>query len=472
MVIDDLATGDHFSVPLNDGRGEVELPAGRYSLYVNVRTPEAGEVSTTLVFDPQVHITQAAEVVLDARRGKPPVTTDRPDAGMREGYLVITQKVADEDLVSAFEMTRRYYVAAAGSAPGLVLNAVAMFTKGGDETGSPYVYNLAFSRSGSIGDDLAFHARTRDLATAQVNHASPGRPACGGALAGADLPAAGLSISRYSGIGALPATRTEYFSPGYSWERSFGVTTRDCDFSPGNTDTFHHRAGQLARGDRHTWAWNTAPFGPAAADGGVRRGDELAVTMPMLTDAEPGHQGGSFAHASGRTTLTRDGVLAGTSEVPGEIHAEVPPERATYQVRTQVQRNTPWSDLSTAQDVTWTFSSERADEAALPLLAVRYYGMRLDEHNRAKAGARNDFTVNVEHPTGATIGAIRKLTLRASYDDGKTWQPVNLTKQNGRWIASLQHPNNGEHVSLHATAKDDRGNAVDQTLIRAYGLTP
>ncbi|MFC7614572.1 hypothetical protein ACFQV2_14600 [Actinokineospora soli] len=39
-----------------------------------------------------------------------------------------------------------------------------------------------------------------------------------------------------------------------------------------------------------------------------------------------------------------------------------------------------------------------------------------------------------------------------------------------RWHAILHHPANAEFVSFKAQAKDTQGNAVDQTIIRAYAL--
>ncbi|GGS45729.1 hypothetical protein [Actinokineospora fastidiosa] len=39
-----------------------------------------------------------------------------------------------------------------------------------------------------------------------------------------------------------------------------------------------------------------------------------------------------------------------------------------------------------------------------------------------------------------------------------------------RWHAALTHPADARFVSLRAQAKDTRGNAVDQTIVRAYAL--
>ncbi|MEU6745949.1 hypothetical protein ABZ914_06975 [Spirillospora sp. NPDC046719] len=114
--------------------------------------------------------------------------------------------------------------------------------------------------------------------------------------------------------------------------------------------------------------------------------------------------------------------------------------------------------------------SQHTDSATLPLLAVRYR-MTLDEQNRATAGADQHFEVRVERPGGAVATDVTKLTVDASFDDGTTWQPVTLTWAGDHWTAALRNAADAQHVSLRARAAGTTGDAVDQTLIHAYGIT-
>jgi hypothetical protein len=63
---------------------------------------------------------------------------------------------------------------------------------------------------GGIPRDPSFRAITRDMARVRTSYASDGQPACAGGHTVADWPVDGLDIGLFAGIGALPATRTEY----------------------------------------------------------------------------------------------------------------------------------------------------------------------------------------------------------------------------------------------------------------------
>ncbi|GAA1265370.1 MULTISPECIES: hypothetical protein [Streptomyces] len=58
-----------------------------------------------------------------------------------------------------------------------------------------------------------------------------------------------------------------------------------------------------------------------------------------------------------------------------------------------------------------------------------------------------------------------------SYDGGSRWIPAGLRRTaDGTWTVDVKAPKSAEHVSLRATAKDDAGNTVNQTVVRAYSL--
>nr|WP_157528526.1 hypothetical protein [Kibdelosporangium sp. MJ126-NF4]CEL19149.1 hypothetical protein [Kibdelosporangium sp. MJ126-NF4] len=54
-----------------------------------------------------------------------------------------------------------------------------------------------------------------------------------------------------------------------------------------------------------------------------------------------------------------------------------------------------------------------------------------------------------------------------STDDGTTWRSAPLVQAHGQWWAVVWNPADG-FVSLRAQASYPDGNAVSQTVIRAY----
>ena len=68
------------------------------------------------------------------------------------------------------------------------------------------------------------------------------------------------------------------------------------------------------------------------------------------------------------------------------------------------------------------------------------------------------------------VGRVDTPAVEVSYDDGKTWQRVRLTRDHGRWQATVDHPRGAQFVSLRASVADRVGNSHKVTVIRAYAL--
>jgi hypothetical protein len=78
--------------------------------------------------------------------------------------------------------------------------------------------------------------------------------------------------------------------------------------------------------------------------------------------------------------------------------------------------------------------------------------------------------VIVQAQAGSAATRNRSLRVEVSYDDGRTWQPVELRRGPGGTRAILAHPRGAGFVSLRAKAADSAGNTVEQTIIRAYRI--
>ena len=95
----------------------------------------------------------------------------------------------------------------------------------------------------------------------------------------------------------------------------------------------------------------------------------------------------------------------------------------------------------------------------------------LDDHNHTAATVL-PLPIKIERPSGAPTPKIKTVTLDVSFDDGATWHAVPVALDGDQALALIVHPPGTTFVSLHGTATDARGNAVDQTIIHAYALAP
>ncbi|MDV5144116.1 hypothetical protein R1T08_07565 [Streptomyces sp. SBC-4] len=109
-----------------------------------------------------------------------------------------------------------------------------------------------------------------------------------------------------------------------------------------------------------------------------------------------------------------------------------------------------------------------------PLIFLRYdLGLGLD--NTAKANGPHPITVTGYYQDRlSTPPTVTELRVEASFDGGKTWQPVT-TKADGKntFTARVKHPKRDQArggVALRITATDSAGNNVKQTISQAYRL--
>jgi hypothetical protein len=421
-----------------------------------VESPSA-QRRLTLFAEPALRVDAEATLVFDARDGRPAeFLVDRREA--RPGLLDYEFR----SVAGSFGMTARagqevLLRPSRTSAPGraaFTASAVLGRPDGrGGFLGSPYQYHVSWDHDGGVPAVLSRRFRDRDLAEVRGTAAAPGP---------------GLTAFRdFTSGGPLPLRLTERYSRHRAWSTSLlQAPTPD---SPHEALQTRVAARTFARDGVERW--NRAVFGPAFPDAGPgtgwarRSGDDVSAYVRVFSDQGPDHVGDSVT-TSARTTLARDGVVVGESPSVGYVYAPVPPGPARYSLRTEATRDT--AALSTSVAVDWAFTSDTAQDAALPLLAVRF-APDLDEENRAPRG-RFAFPVHVQRNGEGAVGDVRSLRLEASPDDGKTWRPVPTPRFGGRWVAVVDHPAGTRFVSLRAHAVDAAGNEVVQTIVRAYAV--
>ncbi|XUL91782.1 S8 family serine peptidase [Streptomyces galilaeus] len=198
----------------------------------------------------------------------------------------------------------------------------------------------------------------------------------------------------------------------------------------------------------------------------ARTGDKLTFRVPELSDSTPGHYGAiDGIDNTAKGTLYADGQLVGDSTLGGYGAFAVAADKAAYRFDLDVQRKAAWAKYSTSTHTEWTFASAHTDTAtALPLLTVGIAPKGLDLLNRADT--KQELTVGL--PVANQSGSVRASSLKAwvSYDDGASWKEVSVKKGEARF-----RPAKGAaSVSLRVRATDRDGNAIDQTVLRAFGL--
>ncbi|MFJ2093394.1 hypothetical protein ACIOEW_29605 [Streptomyces sp. NPDC087901] len=168
-------------------------------------------------------------------------------------------------------------------------------------------------------------------------------------------------------------------------------------------------------------------------------------------------------------------VAGGSSAYPYAVFT-VPDEDSAYEL-TQILEKIDTSDRnwlrSTAVTTTWSFRSHREPTVFsrdLPFLAPAY-DMPVAGLNTLPAKSGIKVGLSVEGHAGYTPGAITAATLSYSYDGGATWVQAPAQQRNGKWSAVLDHSGaTGKQVTTRATFTDANGNAVTQTITRAYDV--
>lgn len=237
---------------LTDGHAKGSFPAGDYAIFTEVNTPEAGgSTSSTLVYLSKVSITGDTSLLLDARKARPvQVAVDRKDARAVSASVIVTQKIAGTVQPTALLLAdygTDLYTTPTGADSDLVYRVQERLTRNGAQTGSPYVYNVAAAVNAIPAHPL--RVRDKDLAAVRTRYAGEGGAGCAGGHAGVDW-GVGVTILNWAGIGALPTTRTEYYTPGLTWGNDRGVTSADCSFTRGNVDS-EGRQDRFAPGTLH-----------------------------------------------------------------------------------------------------------------------------------------------------------------------------------------------------------------------------
>ncbi|MET8040042.1 S8 family serine peptidase [Micromonospora sp. NPDC005215] len=331
-----------------------------------------------------------------------------------------------------------------------------------------YVYDLIHDYAGAVPADLAQRFTPRDLARVDMSLRNwrPGRAVetrsgftASGSLSGIDyheVPARG--------------ERTDWVTAGTRWITNVAVPDEQAQ----QTAPTAYRAGSV---QEERW------FGPVQrprllTTSTVFRGDGDAISalIPGWGDSGTAHEGSTSGNPAVDNSLRlyQGDTLVGEANryQPMMASGTLSPEPLPYRLVSQNRRDAWAGPYSTATRTEWGFTSGRISPGTLwwnPSLIQLDYAVDTDVDGRAKRNA--DITVTALHlPTATEASAIRTVTLDVSYDDGVSWHHAKLQHKGDGWRARIDAPRTAGFVTLRTTARDARGNSVEQSITRAFGL--
>ncbi|WP_446213551.1 S8 family serine peptidase [Micromonospora sp. IBSANI012] len=462
--------------------------AGRYLVQTYLVTgDDQGLPHVTTLVRPSLDLTTDQALTMDARLAKPiAVSVPNPKATavhQEFGWTIRTEQPqiwGSNDLYGVlmnipFDHLRTAQIGA-GETPGFVSYVNGMWgqvAQDGSLHNSPYAYRVYLYEPKKMMTGLTRKLRAGDFATvrSQISADVAGVPVARTAVAHAPGNSPIYRDERNippSFTYDVPSTITEYYNQDKQavWQSTSAQLRYTYYQSPWTS---------FQPGRTYTVKWANAVAGPVFPEPNFGQqfatrywGDLIGGPGPLHGDGT-GHMG--FRHVRGgsvQVSLYHNGVKVGdANETPWVWN--VPAETGDYRLAATF-RSDPAFTLSTVVDAEWTFKSAHVSDGELvklPMTAIRYTP-ELDIDNRAPAGRRFAIPVSLDRQIGAAPGQTTSLTVEASFDDGKTWQPLTVRRSGEKAVAWVRNPAGTGFVSLRAAATDTSGNTVKQTVIRAY----
>ncbi|SCL21024.1 Serine protease, subtilisin family [Micromonospora pallida] len=344
---------------------------------------------------------------------------------------------------------------------------------------SPYVYNVAFADERMTQPDVPLQVREKNLARVdeRIHSTRTNRVIVDGIqFFPANYPS---TVSLVSDTFAVPVERASFVTAGVQTQRLMSGAS-------GRSETMFAAPRTAEAGSVRSEDWYRGPMRST----GTRRADlsaeriaerqegQIGASMLVWGDSDPDHYGfGGFGDV-GNAELFADGVSLGRSAWPQGIW-DVPDDDAAYRLRVTTMRFNPgqpnhpnWS-LFYSTETEFRFRSQRPSDNglyALPIL-VPSYDIAVDTRNLTPATAGFEIGFGGAGQRDYDAGQITAAQAWVSFDDGTTWQEVTVTRRGAGFVTTVdQSAGAGKNVSLRVDLRDEHGNGVRQTIIRAYGV--
>ncbi|MGW1617018.1 S8 family peptidase [Streptomyces sp. NPDC002285] len=446
----------------------LRLPKGSYlldsSLGNDINDPAKG---LDFLVRPKLNLTKNTTVTLDARMAKA-VNITVPDSRAKSvlgGFAYEYQHQGSGLLMKSFKNFRTAHLGGPVADGSLYQQWDAHFT-----SGAKTQYDLTFGKKvTTLATGYTKKAKASELAKVTLGLGGPAQGKTG-AVSALGIPTGSSGGAAPMNQQTLPGKRTLYLSTadGVKWGIGF-MQLGEADANGAiRTETLYGAGSPRSykAGKTYSTTFNTGVFSPVVTGNSRihRKGNQISASIPLLADSA-GHIPGFTQYVSGKTVLYRNGTKIGEAVTPtmtGKANFTVPAAQAKYRLTTTVTRSTKISKVSTRVDASWTFTSKKVSQAAMPISIVTFRPvLGLDSTAKAKAIAEIPVTVA---GAAAEKGNLKSLTVHASYDSGKTWK--KLTVRNGK--VTVKNPAVGKGISFKATVTDKNGNKASVKIFNAY----
>ncbi|MCX5265908.1 S8 family peptidase [Streptomyces sp. NBC_00199] len=451
------------SEQISKGVYRVRVPRGDYV----VDTVMDDARGTSALVRPRLSLTGDTTVVFDARKAKPVGITAPQGAKMSDGQLNVAVATGDTGsephnstlFWGTFKNLRTATLGPTAPAGRLSTQLGGLWQKGST------TYHLLHNLPDRFPTGYRHTTRMNELALLKRNFGSSVAHRKG--IVNVLWSGPTLSLGTVSDPFPLPTTAKIYVTTpkGFKWTANLGQRNASGD----DEDVFYGTESARSYQADRTYAatYNVGVFSPITGGsyGAQRDGDTLDLCVPDVADGS-GHPASSTAKrhttvtADGSTLLDNDGDLCQTVE-------KLPSVPARYTIRTILTRPPGVATTTSRLTAAWTFTSSPSDSGSLPLSTVRFHP-KLTSTGTAPAGRRTTIPLSLQGPAATDL---KSLTVKVSYDAGKTWSPAPVTTTHGKRTLTLTHPENARSVSLKSTLTDTTGNTYAVTILKAYLLT-
>ena len=274
-------------------------------------------------------------------------------------------------------------------------------------------------------------------------------------------------------LGYDPATTTEYVTAG-SWTASVN-----------GVRAFWSGTRRFASGHRYQVAFGGAVWGPSTEEapqadtGRILFFADSPFEDPAWPDAIQCCDKSSVTLSMGGRVLKHEVLNQWRADRIFEARA---PRAGWYTLEYRAWRWKPYlaipADLlSRTEQVTWRFyaaPSSAPDQRELPVRVTRIFASGLSLRNRASPDGTTRLSITPVSPHGRGFETLHRYPVRsvrafASFDGGKTWRKLRLTRHGEHWLASVHDPAAG-FVALRTVVTDTRGNTSTQAIYQAYAI--
>jgi hypothetical protein len=453
-----------------------KLPKGKYAVLASIYTAADG---TSTVGARVVNVSGDTKTTIDARSGRPiKVNLSPASTGIHYDAVRICAKNTTVGGVEAYAEAGKLYVI-----PHTSTNLRFAYTSrweeaSGTDAGSAYVVT---GTATGFPSGIQRTVKRSSLAAITL-YARRGPAGAPGVYLAAQSATSGCLAGIFNSLynGEAPLRLKAYVSPG-RWDlRAFSSATN------GDIIGSYTRIRNLEGGKNYTQTFFRSAWGPAGRLPYVVRSRlHFLADSDMFSD--PGFNSPSYGgegSAKSVVTLTRGGT---TLKKQTRTSWEGSDPTFTYKLtsagwytlnvdarRYRPGHTYPADMLSTRSTATYRFHADPKKSQVAPVFVTRFDPQGLDLYNRAKPGSSTTVNLTLQRPKqdpDAKMTSVKPktVTVRASFDGGKTWRSLSVKQTDGKWSAVVKNPASGV-VDLRAKVTDAAGNSSEITVYRAYAI--